>query len=86
MRLIVALTMGLLAAVCCLLAGLEPVAAQVQTGAGKRVALVIGNAKYEHIPGLPNVANDAKAMAALLEAAMFDSVVLLHDQRAADPR
>ena len=46
--------------------------------AEKRVALVIGSAKYEHIARLPKVANDAKAMAALFEAAKFDSVVTLH--------
>src|SRR5262245_39659181 len=76
--------MGLLATVCCLLAGLDVAAAQ----AGKRVALVIGNARYEHIPGLPNVPNDAnaKAMAALFQAAKYDSVVLLHDQRVAELR
>jgi formylglycine-generating enzyme required for sulfatase activity len=50
-------------------------------GAETRVALVIGNAKYEHIAALPNVAGDARAMEALLTAAKFDSVVALHDQR-----
>src|SRR5262245_23931431 len=76
------LTIGLLAAVCCLLGGLDAAAAQT----GKRVALVIGNARYEHIPPLPNVPNDAKVMAALFEAARFDSVVVLHDQRVAELR
>jgi hypothetical protein len=52
----------------------------------RRVALVIGNAKYEHIAGLPNVPNDAKAMEALFKAAKFDSVVVLHDKRVAELR
>ena len=43
------------------------------------MALVIGNARYAHIAGLDNVANDAKAMAALFEAARFDSVTVMHD-------
>jgi len=42
--------------------------------AEKRVALVIGNASYDHIAGLPNVPNDATSMAALFKAAQFDSV------------
>ena len=43
--------------------------------AEKRVALVIGNAAYGHHPKLPNVPNDAAAMAALFKAANFDAVV-----------
>jgi formylglycine-generating enzyme required for sulfatase activity len=38
------------------------------------VALVIGNGSYGHHAGLPNVPNDATAMAALFKAANFDSV------------
>jgi len=37
-----------------------------------RVALVIGNASYVHVPRLDNPANDAKAMAALLAKVGFD--------------
>jgi formylglycine-generating enzyme required for sulfatase activity len=62
---------------CCAIVGIQIGPA----GAEKRVALVIGNARYEHIPALPNVSSDAKAMEALLTAARFDSVVALHDQR-----
>ena len=42
--------------------------------AEKRVALVIGNGSYAHIAHLPNVANDAAAMAALFKGAGFDRV------------
>src|SRR5262249_40290099 len=42
--------------------------------AERRVALVIGNASYGHHPRLPNVPNDAAAMAALFKAAKFDVV------------
>jgi uncharacterized caspase-like protein len=54
----------------CALAGLLAAPAQAE----KRVALVIGNGSYAHIAGLPNVANDAAAMAALFKAAKFDTV------------
>src|SRR5215510_13054088 len=74
-RYVVALAIVMLGAV----AGILPAEA-------RRVALVIGNARYEHIPPLPNVPNDAKVMAALFEAARFDSVVVLHDQRVAELR
>jgi hypothetical protein len=39
-----------------------------------RVALVIGNSTYRHLPILSNPANDAAAVAAMLRAAGFDSV------------
>lgn len=42
--------------------------------AEKRVALVIGNAAYEHVPKLINPANDARDMAAVLKALGFDVV------------
>ena len=42
--------------------------------ANRRVALVIGNAKYEHADTLANTVNDADAIAALLNKAGFDSV------------
>jgi formylglycine-generating enzyme required for sulfatase activity len=42
--------------------------------AERKVALVIGNVSYGHHPKLPNVPNDAAAMAALLKAAKFDAV------------
>lgn len=72
MRYVVALAAALLGAV----AGLLPAEA-------KRVALVVGNGSYEHIAPLPNVASDARAMAALLRAAKFDSVAVVHDLGAA---
>src|SRR5258705_3483669 len=42
--------------------------------AEKRVALVIGNSAYQKVAKLPNPANDATAVAAMLKAAGFDSV------------
>jgi uncharacterized caspase-like protein len=39
-----------------------------------RVALVIGNSTYQHVPSLPNPANDAQAIALLLKGAGFDSI------------
>jgi Caspase domain len=46
--------------------------------ADKRVALVVGNGKYEHVTALPNPKNDAKEIAAKLKALGFD-VKLLND-------
>ena len=71
---------GLAALLCWAFAGLATASAE------KRIALVIGNAKYEHIAGLPNVPNDAMAMEALFKAAKFDSVVVLHDKRVTELR
>jgi uncharacterized caspase-like protein len=42
--------------------------------AGQRVALVIGNAKYEHADTLVNTVNDANAIASMLTRAGFDVV------------
>src|SRR5947208_1054839 len=42
--------------------------------AEKRVALVIGNSAYQKVAKLPNPANDAAAVAAMLKAAGFDLV------------
>ena len=42
--------------------------------ADRRVALVIGNARYQHADVLPNVGSDANAVADLLEKAGFDVV------------
>jgi Caspase domain len=49
-------------------------AGSTQVLAEKRVALVIGNSAYQHVPDLPNPANDAGAIAVLLKGAGFDSV------------
>ena len=59
-----------------LLGSLLSVAAQAQDAASKRVALVIGNAEYVNAAKLPNPANDATAVAAMLEGAGF--VVEIH--------
>ena len=50
-----------------------------ETAFAKRLALVIGNSKYEHVPALKNPANDATLMAASLEKVGFE-VTLLKDQ------
>lgn len=42
--------------------------------ADTRVALVIGNSAYRHVPILSNPANDAATVAAMLKAAGFDAV------------
>jgi hypothetical protein len=46
---------------------------------GRRVALVIGNGKYEHVPTLPNATNDAEALAprAATTASLASSVIRL---------
>ena len=59
-----ALTLGATAMILFLTA----VAAQAE----RRVALVIGNGAYRHSTPLPNPANDARAMAALLEGLGFE--------------
>lgn len=47
--------------------------------ASQKVALLIGNAEYEHVPALRNPSNDASDIAAALDRLGFD-VVLLLDQ------
>jgi uncharacterized caspase-like protein len=54
--------------------------------AEKRVALVIGNSAYAHAPQLPNPANDADAMSALLKDGGFDVVETHHDLGVEDMR
>jgi uncharacterized caspase-like protein len=54
--------------------------------AEKRVALVIGNSRYQHVAKLPNPANDAGLVARTLKAAGFDSVDLRFDLTNADMR
>ncbi|MEM7023888.1 MAG: caspase family protein, partial [Pseudomonadota bacterium] len=46
-----------------------------------RVALVIGNAAYEHLPSLDNPYNDAKGLAAALWQAGFETIELLDGSR-----
>lgn len=43
---------------------------------GRRVALVIGNSEYAHVPILPNAVGDAEALAKSLEATGFQLVTL----------
>ena len=45
-----------------------------QAMAERRVALIIGNSNYQHVPNLPNPKNDAEAIALLLKSAGFDVV------------
>jgi tetratricopeptide (TPR) repeat protein len=47
---------------------------------GRRVALVIGNAKYKNVAALGNPQKDADAVAALLRNIGFDSVTLAADE------
>ncbi|MEC9369654.1 MAG: SUMF1/EgtB/PvdO family nonheme iron enzyme [Pseudomonadota bacterium] len=47
-------------------------AAMSSAHAEKRVALVIGNSAYKHIPSLPNPANDARLIADTLKGLGFD--------------
>lgn len=44
--------------------------------AAKRVALVIGNGAYKHVPALPNPRNDAKDVAQKLQTLGFDVKIL----------
>jgi uncharacterized caspase-like protein len=54
--------------------------------AGKRVALVIGNSKYEKVGELKNPVNDAKAVAVMLNGFGFDVVEPKLELKAADMR
>jgi len=45
----------------------------------RRVALVVGNSAYRHVPPLANPVNDAKAVAGALRAAGFGKVRELYD-------
>ena len=51
--------------------GLQVLAVPAPTSAGQRVALVIGNASYEHAPSLANPLNDANDIGASLERLGF---------------
>src|SRR5438552_3739584 len=54
--------------------------------ADERVALVIGNSAYSRVASLPNPANDAASIAAMLQAAGFGSVELKLNLSANDMR
>jgi hypothetical protein len=47
--------------------------------AERRVALVIGNAAYQHVPALGNPTKDARAIAAMFQKAGFDVVDTAYD-------
>ena len=57
---------------------------RVAVTGGRRVALVIGNSNYGHVPVLPNAANDAKALHRELTEAGIQSVTLKLDLRRED--
>ena len=54
--------------------------------AERRIALVMGNSAYEKVAPLPNPANDAGAMSAMLKGAGFDVVDLKLDLKANEMR
>ena len=64
-------------------ARIERVTKELQKGAAesstRRVALVVGNARYAHAGTLANPRNDAQAMAAALRRLGFSTVVERHD-------
>ena len=85
-----ALLLALRRAVACVLLllgafAMPSAAAAASDGAepGRRVALVIGNARYAHVDSLANPANDAAAMKAALEAQGFETMVGVDLDRAA---
>ena len=47
---------------------------QAEAAAERRVALIVGNANYEHAGALSNTINDANAVSAMLTRAGFDVV------------
>lgn len=54
--------------------------------ADKRVALVVGNSKYQHAPSLLNPSNDAAAINLLLKGAGFDTVIAQENLGVSDLR
>lgn len=54
--------------------------------AEKRIALVIGNANYEHAPALDNPANDARMINKTLRSVGFDTIEVLDADRMAMER
>ncbi len=61
-------------------------AAAAEAKADRRVALVFGNSKYQHVPNLPNPASDATAVRLLFESAGFDVVLRQGDVGVSDMR
>ncbi len=60
-----------------LVVGVAALPAAAQADEGDRVALVIGNGAYTHLPVLENPINDARDMAALLWQAGFETIELI---------
>jgi hypothetical protein len=54
--------------------------------ADKRVALIIGNSKYQNVSRLTNPANDAAMLADIFRKANFDAVMLRNDLSATEMR
>ena len=54
--------------------------------ADKRVALILGNSKYQNVSRLTNPANDAAMLADTLRKANFDTVMLRNDLSATEMR
>lgn len=68
---------------CSLIAAIYILAAASVDAAAKRVALVIGNSAYQHVPELKNPKNDAEAISAKLQSLGFDVVGGIDLDRAA---
>jgi invasion protein IalB len=58
----------------------RPIASTAVMPRGRRVALVIGNSRYQNVPQLPNPSSDATAIGGALRAVGFQSVTVLSDQ------
>ena len=74
-RIVAALRHGATAAV--IVVGVLAAPTTAFADAGDRVALVIGNGAYSHLPPLDNPINDARDMAALLWQAGFETIELI---------
>jgi len=80
MRLVTAILLTVFLAVC--MSGLFSQSAL----ADKRVALILGNSKYQNVSRLTNPANDAAMLADTLRKANFDTVMLRNDLSATEMR
>jgi uncharacterized caspase-like protein len=60
-------------------AAVVPTVAPGAVSQGRRIALVIGNSGYRHVPALANPKRDAEAIAASLRAVGFEEVTLVSD-------
>lgn len=57
-------------------------AAEAQAPLDVRIALVIGNAAYKHVPALTNSVNDAKSIALILNRLGFKVVDVIDGDKA----